>query len=116
MDIEELIQRTLFRSPFNLLFAMLLLATFSYSCVNDLQVPTTTTSVVTSVVTTSYPVTTTMAYYTTLTDTITGVPLTFTSFITQVSWVTTVSTTSYFITTTQTVRLILEKLVGASHA
>ncbi len=57
-----------------------------------------------------------MAYYTTLTDTVTGVPLTFTSFITQVSWVTTILTTSYFTTATQTVKSFLIALADVVYA
>lgn len=56
-----------------------------------------------------------MAYYTTLTNTITGPPLTFTSYITQVSWSTTILTTSYFTTATQTVSLI-ETFAEAGYA
>ena len=57
-----------------------------------------------------------MAYYTTLTDTTTGPPLTFTSYITQVSWATTILTTSYFTTATQTVSFLLETFADASYA
>lgn len=57
-----------------------------------------------------------MAYFTTLTDTVTGPPLTFTSFITQVSWVTTILTTSFFTTATQTVCFLLETFNEADYA